>query len=236
MHALIDADILVYRIGFTTQELSEGIASARLRESIEGILFAVDANDVDLFITSQDKSNFRYSIDANYKANRKDFVRPIHYDFLRDTLLNDWNATEVFGMEADDALGIHQDESTIICSIDKDLDQIPGWHFNFVKGLKYEVSEEEGIRNFYTQLLMGDRTDNVQGIDGIGPKKAAKILTGTSGTPEYVLYNRVAREYEIAHGTKGQDLLVRNANLLFIRRKGRNQWEPPTDDLAWRIE
>ncbi len=60
---------------------------------------------------------------------------------------------------------------------DMAMRQVPGKHYNFVKKEFYEVDEETGLRNFYTQLLTGDTSDNIKGIAGIGPVKAKKALT-----------------------------------------------------------
>lgn len=74
--------------------------------------------------------------------------------------------------------------NTIICSIDKDLDMIPGWHYNYVNEEKYWMSQEATIKFFYTQVLTGDTADNIRGVPGIGPKKAEKILEGAATAAE----------------------------------------------------
>jgi hypothetical protein len=80
-------------------------------------------------------------------------------------------------MEADDLLGINQTKDTIICTIDKDLRQVPGQHYNFVKDEIFTVNLQEGLLWFYTQMLTGDASDNISGIRGIGLKKAHTHLT-----------------------------------------------------------
>lgn len=99
---------------------------------------------------------------------------------------------------ADEAIKI----DPILCTPDKDLLQsIPGKHFNYsykitdeAKEAKkldenYEIKDEEVIKGWWVetniaeaakfkalQLLMGDSGDSIKGLDGIGPKKAEKIL------------------------------------------------------------
>lgn len=68
------------------------------------------------------------------------------------------------------------EEPCIICSVDKDLLQIPGKHYNFVKKEFCKVSEIEGLRNFYKQMLIGDPADNIFGVKGIGKVKAANLI------------------------------------------------------------
>ena len=68
------------------------------------------------------------------------------------------------------------DEDTIIVSDDKDLQTIAGYHYN--KGEVIEVSEQQALKNFYTQVLTGDTADNYKGCRGVGPVKAERILAG----------------------------------------------------------
>ena len=196
MKALIDADILVYRIGFTTEEEDLEIAKYRMNELIERILADVNATSYQLYLTaSGDETAFRQFVYPEYKQNRK-APKPKHYNSLREFLIEQWDAVVVSGIEADDALGIEQSSSdnTIICSIDKDLDMIKGLHYNFVKEVIYEVTPEQATFNFYKQLLMGDRSDNVKGIEGIGEKKAERLLLSYDTEEEF--FDVVRRTYD----------------------------------------
>lgn len=146
---------------------------------IEEIEETYEIDNVKIYLTSDDKSNFRYKVAKTkpYKGNRKD-PKPIHYEAVREYLIKKFNAEVVYGMEADDRIGIEATKAeSVIVSIDKDLDMIPGWHYNFVKKEMYSISEKTAYYNFYKQLLVGDPTDNIPGLKGIGPKKAAKILS-----------------------------------------------------------
>ena len=81
------------------------------------------------------KNNFREKLATikKYKGNRPD-LKPTHYKDITDYLINVHGAIVIDGMEADDAMAIYQSAmpNTCIVSTDKDLKQIPGWHFNFV--------------------------------------------------------------------------------------------------------
>ena len=108
MLALIDSDLLVYRIGFTTQESDEWIAKARLRETVNLILAATGATSYKMYLTADsDPTAFRRQVYPEYKANRV-APRPVHYHFIRKLLVDEYDAEIVSGIEADDALGIHQ--------------------------------------------------------------------------------------------------------------------------------
>jgi 5'-3' exonuclease len=61
-------------------------------------------------------------------------------------------------------------------SIDKDLLQVPGMHYNWVRDEKILVTPEVGLRKLYQQVLTGDGTDNIPGIYGIGDVKARKLI------------------------------------------------------------
>ena len=146
--------------------------------------------DVEGWLSGPD--NFRYSVYPEYKANRITAKRPKWEHEIKQHLVDQWSAQWSQGCEADDMLGIRQMElldngpvAGCICTIDKDLDMIPGDHYNFVKKERYYVTPEEGIKFFYYQCLVGDTADGIKGVPGIGPKKAANILAQCSTEEEY---------------------------------------------------
>ena len=238
MKALIDADVLVYRIGYTTNEESESIAAARLDESVHQILEATEADDYICYLSDGKEGNFRYQFFPAYKANRTQ-PRPVHYQFLKDYILKNYKSAVATGQEADDALGIEQSQNhrvlpTIICSIDKDLLQIPGKHYNFVKGEFKYVTEWEGIKHFWMQILQGDRTDNIAGIQGIGPVKAERAFAGCQTEQELFL---VAREkYIDAYGEDNwEEAMLLAGRLLWIRREPNEAWQIPRWDTQEQV-
>jgi hypothetical protein len=84
-------------------------------------------------------------------------------------------------IEADDLLGIMltngRIENPILCSIDKDMLGIPGWHYNWNKDAwPTYVSQDEADHHWLVQLLTGDSTDGIRGMEGIGPVKANKLI------------------------------------------------------------
>lgn len=139
----------------------------------ESIIRESGADSHRIFLSGS--NNFRLDVCPDYKAHRPT-EKPVHLKACREYLVNKYKAEIVDGMEADDAMGIAQTDNTIICTIDKDLDTIQGWHYNWRKNKKYWVSEEEADRFFWSQMLIGDTADNIFGIKGVGVKRAAKIL------------------------------------------------------------
>jgi 5'-3' exonuclease len=233
---LIDGDILVYRIGFTTQDVDEGIAKWRLDELLERIMGACECKESHIYLTASDRSNFRFALFPEYKAHRKDKPKPIHYDFIRKTLMEDYMGIMISNEEADDAMGIaltEDPEHRIIATIDKDLDMIPGWHFNFVKEKIYYINELEGWRNFYYQCLVGDKsTDNIEGCPGIGPVKATRSLEGCESENE--MYEKVLDHFLNAYSDPeiAVNALWLAGQLLWIRRKPEQPWVRPNGEVV----
>lgn len=217
MIPLVDSDLITYRVGFTTQDDDEGIASWRTDDLMRRIIG--DAKEYRAFLTSNDKSNFRFQLFPEYKAHRTK-PKPKHYDHIRRHLKLVWAAEEVFEQEADDALAQAQTKDTIICTIDKDLDQIAGWHYNFVKEEKYKINEVGALRSFYWQCLVGDKpVDNIEGCPGIGKVKATRILEGCETEKE--MLEEIVQKYQKAYQGSDHDWvekLLLAGNLLWIRR------------------
>ncbi len=222
--ALIDADSLIYAVGFSSNDAEEPIAVSRLEQTMIELCMDLDCEDYKGFLTG--KGNFRndVAVTVPYKGQRV-AEKPVHYQALRDHLVKSWGFEVVQGIEADDAVGIaayavSEDES-IMVHIDKDLNQFRGWHYNYRKKEKYYVSEFEGLQSFYTQILTGDRIDNVIGLKGIGPVKAKRILEEC--TNENELYQAVLKAYE-----GDQQRVLENGQLLWLQRKAGQVWTPPS--------
>ena len=113
---------------------------------IQDILADTGATSYSVYLTGS--GNFRRDIAPSYKANRPD-ERPTHWQAVREFLVTQHKAIICNGYEADDEMGIQQDKeggTTVICSIDKDLLQIPGKHYNFVKKVFQEVTPDQGLK------------------------------------------------------------------------------------------
>lgn len=197
MIALIDADIVAFRCAASCEteqyeESAKEIAVLRTDKLMQEICFATGAEKHLSFLTG--KGNFRKKINPEYKAQRKDKPIPKYLGDCKEYLITNWNSVLCEGFEADDALGMHQGQDTIICTIDKDLDMIPGDHYNWVKNESYFVSEVDGLRTFYKQLLIGDRSDNIFGVTGIGAVKAEKIIGPLDFEED--MYNTVKELYD----------------------------------------
>lgn len=223
MFALIDADIVCYRIGFASEDVSEKICVARCAEFMEELVMKPWVGEYQGYLTGSDNYRKEIAVTAPYKGNRTQ-ARPKHYDLIREYLEKAWGCEVIQGQEADDAIGIkayefEDIEDYVIMSIDKDLNMVRGWHYNFIKDEKYLVNDDEAIKHFYTQILTGDRVDNIIGLKGIGPKKAEKILEDC--TTEQEMYNAVLKAYD-----NDEKRVLENGQLLWIRRKENQIWSP----------
>ena len=224
MIALIDGDMLCYRIGFSCEQEPESVAHFTIHDFITDILLDLDKVDtVEVFLTG--KNNFRYDIAVTepYKGNRSDKPKPKHLQSLRQYLIDEWDADVTDGQEADDSISIRATEvgdDAVIVSLDKDFDQLIGWHYNFVKKDLYYVKEDEAQLNFYCQFLTGDRIDNIIGVKGIGPVKATKLLKDK--TPYEM--------WQVCVEHLGDDRALENGQLLYLRREHNEMWKPPYEE------
>jgi DNA polymerase-1 len=222
MRLLIDGDIILYTIAFVTENIhEENDVKKRVNQFILQIMVNVECNGEYLvFLTGRD--NYRKDIFPDYKKSRKDKVKPRWYEMIRKHLIDKWNAIVVDNIEADDALSITQLHynllhiPTIIASKDKDLLQIPGKHYRIPTKhtLPFEIVEvtcEEGFKRLMVQSVMGDQTDDIPGIKGIGPIKSEKLL---NNVPLYKLFDRIIRKYIEVYGEAGPNLFWMNYELV----------------------
>ena len=225
--ALIDGDMLCYRIGFACDNENVSVATKTMEKFLNDLIMELPITEWELFLTG--KGNFRndYAVTVPYKGNRAKLKKPVHLQALRDYLVKEWNADMAEGQEADDSISIRATtlgDDGIIVSLDKDFDQVQGWHYNFVKKDLYYVTAEEGLLNFYMQFLTGDRIDNIVGVKGIGPVKANKLLTLAEGDEDQM--------FSICVEHLGYDRAVENGRLLYLRRKEDEIWNPPTKETS----
>lgn len=201
--------------------------------SVAEALQADPKEDVILYLSGP--TNFREGVATikPYKGNRDAAHKPVHAADIKAMMRNEYTVHTSEDEEADDLLGyehyedwLNDPHSTVISTIDKDLDMIPGLHYNFVKQESYNVTQDEAIYNFYKQCLTGDTTDNIPGVDGIGPVKAARALSGVERS-EGSLYRTVLGEYGKAFGDTAEQRLLEVGRLLWIRRYPHEWWAPP---------
>lgn len=156
---------------------------AMIRDCIKTGLdkFGDEFSDASIRVLLSGPDNFRHDIAtvAPYKGNRDDAHRPVYYQQIRNYMTEFWDAEVISGREADDECSIAQrawNGNSIICTIDKDLDQVPGWHYDYWKKVLYFTEEHEGELLFFKQVLKGDSTDNIPGCHRVGDLRADAIV------------------------------------------------------------
>ena len=207
--------------------LEDHLVQSIVRQRMEQILRAVDADSYVLFFTGE--GNFRYEVAKTvpYKSNRTR-PKPHHYAMVYDYLLQNYEHQVVEGIEADDGMAIEQSTSkqhTVICSIDKDLWQTPGYHFNWMQDegqQKFKVSPEDGNRWFMQQLLSGDPTDTIPGLKGVGPKGAETMMLNIGSNADR--WEHVLSLYKEKEGHNWES---------YLNEQGRHLWMLRSRDDFW---
>lgn len=156
----------------------EDLALFVIKKQIRKLYAMTNADVLNFYIGPTDKSNFRFAsaITQPYKSDRPE--KPSILNFLREYLITVEGATIAHGYEADDMLGMYQNDSTIAIHMDKDINMIPGRHFDTMTDTLWEASDPgeiydssastvkgHGLALFYAQMLLGDRTDTIPGIN-----------------------------------------------------------------------
>lgn len=223
------------------QKLVEGLA----RRPLDGVISPTEYTP-----------NFRMAVGTTkgYKATRKS-SKPFHFYNLRAYMLATYDCVVSSGWEADDQMAMDQTiddfltTPTIICSRDKDLRMVPGWHYSWECGKQRSMGPTfaEGIgslflRNddkvigygplfFYYQMIVGDTVDNIPGLKGWGTKKAMMALDGPFST-EREIYECVRDLYKDVIGDGWQTYFREQAYLLWMVQELDDEgnlvmWRPP---------
>ena len=179
--ALLDVEIILYK--HAAKADAEGTSLRTLKsmciQAIDQCVIGCKASAFYLIVSGRD--NFRKTLYPNYKGNRGEkppLYKPLS-NAIEELYSNRWYQHDQ--LEADDLLGImatnKKINNPIICSIDKDMLSVPGWHYNWDKDdWPSYVSQEEADYNWLVQLLMGDSTDCIEGMKGVGKVKAEKLI------------------------------------------------------------
>lgn len=219
---LIDADSLMYFSSYGSEE-DQILSETKLSEKIYDILNIVGQSyNVDkYYVFVKGSNNFRYKIFADYKKNRP-AKHPI-IDVLNQYLVENFGAIEAHNAESDDyvfsysQLPEHKGRS-IMCSVDKDLLQIPGIHYDYQKNKFHNIDDETARYKLAIQMIMGDAADGIPGLRGYGPKKAEKIIK--IGMSAFSCTKAILREYILncKSPEEAKDLVRLNYKLLKLQR------------------
>lgn len=177
MQAYLDMDIVAYRLAFRTD--TEGLEDVEMyvRKAIDAWI-PMEATGITLCLSCPRDSNFRRSYWDPYKRHRDDKSAPDTMQHVIEEIYNSGFPVMCLDkIEADDLLGICATEGGVAVTVDKDLRQVPGIHWNPDKEKEpVLVSQEEADRFLYSQWITGDSTDNIWGLWKCGPARATKVL------------------------------------------------------------
>jgi 5'-3' exonuclease len=225
----IDGDILVYQCIWGAKSTKD--IKKKLDQTVSNIMSDLEGGTGKIAIKG--KGNFRKDIFPEYKGNRKKELTEQEKEFFAyayNYLENNWNAVPAHGMEADDLLAIWStEEAGIIVSIDKDMLQVPGLHFNTRKKEYQSVNEEEASLTLHTQVLMGDSVDNIAGLRGIGKVKAAKVM---ANVPMSQHLSAVKKFWQESFGRGWEDNLQLNMDLVYLKRTPEDKYNTRTGKRA----
>ena len=161
---------------------------------------------------------FRHDMYSEYKANRPPMpedlvsqIEPIH-EIIK---LMGIKLIMISGVEADDVIGTLAEQArkkkldTVISTGDKDMTQLVCENVSVVNTMTGELLDERGVKKkfgvspeYITDYLalIGDKSDNVPGVEKVGPKTAVKWLD------EFTSLENVISNSESLKGKVGENL------------------------------
>ena len=233
MRILFDADMLVYRMCRACEEWNPFDKSIldkacpeetwrtielRVEQCCEVVMDHFDLDTVDIVMCFSSSRNYRKEVNPTYKSNRKD-PKPILYYDMKAKAERMYSCEEWDGLEADDVMGILQEgEDTVICSGDKDMRQITGYHLNLIDpelGIE-TTTQKEGDLLFRNQCLSGDATDGYYGCPKIGKLKAERIINETTDVD---WWSTVVKTYEDAMSPKSKTVYTEGGAKRIVKMK-----------------
>ena len=201
---LVDGNNLLYRSYFATaysgtlMKNSKGFPTNALFGFLNMINKIIDEEHPEYMMIAFDKGKtFRHEKYQTYKGTREETPNDLISQFpLSRKLCDVMGIThlEIDNYEADDIIGTFSRKieelghDALIISSDKDLLQLITNHVK-VKLLKthdYIMMDEDEFKNTYgvepirmidLKALMGDSSDNIPGVHGIGEKTAIKLIS-----------------------------------------------------------
>ncbi len=157
---------------------------------------------------------FRDDLYSDYKANRPPMpddlrlqIEPIHniIKAMGMPLLS------IEGVEADDVIGTlavqatAQQQPVVISTGDKDIAQLVNQHISLVNTMTNTTLDTEGVKAKFGippeliidyLALLGDKSDNIPGVPGVGEKTALALLQGLGGLDS--IYNNLDKVADLS--------------------------------------
>ena len=219
---LVDGSSYLYRAYHALPPLEN--SKSQPTGAIKGVIsmikkILIDHPESDLAVVFDAKGKtFRHDMYTEYKANRPPMpedlvsqIEPIH----KIIQLMGIKLIMISGVEADDVIGTLAEQArnkkldTVISTGDKDMTQLVCKNVSVVNTMTGELLDESGVKEKFGVppehitdylALIGDKSDNVPGVDKVGPKTAVKWLD------EYTNLENIIKNAESLGGKVGENL------------------------------
>ncbi|MDU4912166.1 DNA polymerase I [Clostridium baratii] len=250
---ILDSNSLMNRAFYAlppTLTNNEGVHTNAIYGFTNMLLKMKEDINPDYIVAAFDKKapTFRHEAYGDYKAGRKKMPEELREQFpLVKEMLNllGINIYELDGFEADDIIGTAAKEASkngmevYIVTGDKDALQLADDNINIIitkKGVSEtaEYNKEAFIKEFEvtpTQFidvkgLMGDKSDNIPGVPGVGEKTAFKLIK------EYGSVEEVLKNIDNISGKKLKENLENyTEQAIFSKKLATIMTEVPIDNL-----
>lgn len=181
------------------------------------------AEDVFVHLTgggSTKGNRYDQAIQRKYQANREGKPKPERLEDMRKFLNENYLGRYWMDREADDGMAEanwnairngREPDKSVICSADKDLRQVPGWHLDTktlslvaFNPLDSEIQYKDGDawgygwKWFFLQLLMGDAADDIQGLPLVHMPYRVTLLGATKEQEKLLVRARAGDAKAIA--------------------------------------
>ncbi len=205
---LVDGSSYLYRAYHASEranlQTSDGQPTGAIRvmtNMLKSLMRQYPASDVTVIFDAKGK-NFRHDMYSEYKATRKSMpddlrsqVQPIH-DIVKAM---GFPLLMIDGVEADDVIGTLARDATakkidtIISTGDKDIAQLVTEHVSLIDTMNDVFTDVKGVVDKFGipadliidyLALMGDSSDNIPGMPGVGKKTALALLQGIGSIDE----------------------------------------------------
>ncbi len=140
----------------------------------------------------------------------------------------------VEGVEADDVIGTlarqasEQNRPMVISTGDKDMAQLVDARVTLVNTMTGSALDEAGVEEKYGfapalmidyLALMGDKSDNIPGVPGVGEKTAQALIRGLGGLDDIYGNLEAVRELDFRGAKKMPEKLVEHRNQAYLSRQ-----------------
>jgi len=196
---LIDGSSYIFRAFFGVRQqlaTSKGFPTNALYGFINMLQKVIREEKPDYLVVAFDSPDktFRHKIYPNYKANRDAPPEELSRQFpYFEPLVKAYGLSSIRrpGFEADDIIGTlaikgkQKGLEIVIVSGDKDMMQLISPHIYMLDTMKNKkFMDKEVVEKFGVQAdkvvevmgLMGDSSDHIPGVAGVGPKTAAELI------------------------------------------------------------